>query len=151
MANDFGLNDPRLRDPIRQIPDGLRDPVQDKVPGFFQSIRNPVDLMLEESLPASLYQWITGNTKKKQAQEALDFLKKYPDLKGTSAYQNAERILNRFGYLLDEGGDFSFKEFGNLIKKHPGLVGAELANAIVADPWLLAIPCFLYTSDAADE
>ena len=35
MANDFGLNDPRLRDPIRQIPDGLRDPVQDKVPGFF--------------------------------------------------------------------------------------------------------------------
>ena len=45
MANDFGLNDPRLRDPIRQIPDGLKDPVQDKVPGFLQSLRNPVDLM----------------------------------------------------------------------------------------------------------
>ena len=59
MANDLNLNDPRLKDPIRQIPDGLKDPVEDKTPGFFQSLRNPLDLMLEESLPASLYQWMT--------------------------------------------------------------------------------------------
>ena len=139
MANDLQLNEFKLKDPITSLPDGLNDPLQHP-PGFFRSLKNPLDLWLEESLPASMYQWMTGNTKKKQAQEALDFLKKYPDLKGTSAYQNAERFLNRFGFLLDDGGDFSFKEFGNLIKKHPGLVGAELANAIVADPWLLAIP-----------
>ena len=65
MANDFDLNEPKLRDPIRQIPDGLQEPIKDKTPGFFQSLRNPYDLMLEESLPASFYQWITGNTKKK--------------------------------------------------------------------------------------
>ena len=139
MANDLQLNEFRLKDPVQNLPDGLNDPVQ-SAPGFFGSIKNPLDLWLEESLPASTYQWMTGNTKKKQAKEALEFLRKYPDLKGTSAYQNAERILNRFGYLLDEGGDFSFKEFGNLVKKHPGLVGAEMVNAIVADPWLLAIP-----------
>ena len=139
MANDLQLNEFRLKDPVQNLPDGLNDPVQ-SAPGFFGSIKNPLDLWLEESLPASTYQWMTGNTKKKQAKEALEFLQKYPDLKGTSAYQNAERILNRFGYLLDEGGDFSFKEFGNLVKKHPGLVGAEMVNAIVADPWLLAIP-----------
>tara|TARA_R100000687_G_C6305672_1_gene98048 strand:- start:118 stop:288 length:171 start_codon:yes stop_codon:yes gene_type:complete len=56
MANDIRMQDPRLRDPIRQIPDGLKDPVEDKTPGFFQSLRNPYHLMLEESLPASLYQ-----------------------------------------------------------------------------------------------
>ncbi len=141
MANDLNLNDPRLRDPIRQIPDGLKDPVQDKTPGFFQSLRNPYHLMLEESLPASLYQWITGNTKKKQAQEALEYIRNNPNLKGTPIYQEAERKLQRFGYLLDEGPmSIDFKEVGNMIKKNPKLFGAELANMLMADPWLLFMP-----------
>ena len=95
MANDLQLNDPRLKDPIRQIPDGLNDPVEDKTPGFFQSLRNPHELMLEESLPASLYQWITGNTKKKQAQEALEYIRNNPNLAGTPIYKEAERKLQR--------------------------------------------------------
>ena len=141
MANDLNLNDPRLRDPIGQIPDGLQDPVQDKTPGFFQSIRNPHDLMLEESLPASLYQWMTGNTKKKQAQEALEFIRNNPNLKGTPIYQEAERKLQRFGYLLEEGPmSIDFKEVRNMIKKNPKLFGAELANMLMADPWLMFLP-----------
>ena len=141
MANDFGLNDPRLRDPIRQIPDGLKDPVQDKVPGFFQSLRNPVDLMLEESLPASLYQWVTGNTKKKQAQEALEFIRNNPRLQGSRVYKEAERKLQRFGYLLDDGPlTFDFKEFTNMAKANPGLFGAVLVNMLMADPYLLFMP-----------
>ncbi len=141
MANNLNLNDPRLRDPIRQIPDGLKDPVQDKTPGFFQSLRNPYDLMLEESLPASLYQWITGNTKKKQAQEALEWLRNNPNQQGSKIYQEAERKLQRFGYLLDEGPmSIDMKEVGNMIKKNPKLFGAELANMLMADPWLLFMP-----------
>ena len=141
MANDLNLNDPRLRDPIGQIPDGLKDPVQDKTPGFFQSIRNPVDLMLEESLPASLYQWMTGNTKKKQAQEALEFIRNNPNLAGTPIYQEAERKLQRFGYLLEEGPmSIDMKEVGNMIKKNPKLFGAELVNMLMADPWLMFMP-----------
>ena len=53
--------------------------------------------MLEESLPASLYQWMTGNTKKKQAQEALDYLRNNPQDRGSKIYQEAERKLQRFG------------------------------------------------------
>ena len=141
MANNLNLNDPRLRDPIRQIPDGLKNPVQDKTPGFFQSIRNPLDLMLEESLPASLYQWMTGNTKKKQAQEALEYIRNNPNLAGTKVYQEAERKLQRFGYLLDEGPmSIDFKEVGNMIKKNPKLFGAELVNMLMADPYLLFMP-----------
>ena len=141
MANDFLLNDPKLRDPVRQIPDGLKDPIQDKTPGFFQSLRNPLDLMLEESLPASLYQFVTGNTKKKQAQEALDFIRNNPDLAGTKLYEEAERKLQRFGYLLDDGDmHVDLKEVGNMIKKNPKLFGAEFVNMLMADPWLLFMP-----------
>ena len=143
MANDIRMQDPRLRDPINNISDGLKDPAQQqKVPGFFQSLRSPADLLLEESLPASLYQWMTGNTKKKQAQEALKFIQDNPRLAGTPIYKEAERKLNRFGYLLENDGpqDVDLKEVINLAKKSPGMFGAELVNMMVADPWLLFMP-----------
>ena len=141
MANDIRMQDPRLRDPINNISDGLKDPTQDNTPGFFQSLRNPYHLILEESLPASLYQWITGDTKKKQAQEALRFIQNNPDLKDTKLYKTAERKLARFGYLLEEGPmSIDFKEVGNMIKKNPKLFGAELANMLMADPWLMFLP-----------
>ena len=141
MANDFDVNEFKLKDPVRSIPDGLQDPVKDKTPGFFQSLRNPLDLMLEESLPASLYQWMTGNTKKKQAQEALDYLRNNPQDKGSKIYQEAERKLQRFGYLLDDGPmSIDMKEVGNFIKSNPKMFGAELVNMLMADPWLLLTP-----------
>ena len=141
MANDIRMQDPRLRDPINNISDGLKDPTQDSTPGFFQSLRNPFDLMLEESLPASLYQWITGNTKKKQAQEALAYIQNNPHLAGTKIYKEAERKLQRFGYLLDEGPmSIDMKEVGNMVKSNPGLFGAELVNMLMADPWLMVMP-----------
>ena len=141
MANDFDLNEPKLRDPVRQIPDGLQEPIEDKTPGFFQSLRNPYHLMLEESLPASFYQWITGNTKKKQAEEALAYLRNNPDQQGTSLYKTAERKLQRFGYLLEDGPQtIDMKEVGNMVKSNPGLFGAELVNMLMADPYLLFMP-----------
>ena len=142
MANGIPLNDPRLRDPIQNVPDGLNDPVQAKVPGFFESLRNPIDLIREESLPASFYQWITGNTKKKQAEEALAFVRNNPNLANTKVYQEAERKLSRFGYLLDEEGpnDIDLKEVGNMMKANPKLFGAELVNMMLADPYLLFMP-----------
>ena len=141
MANGIPLNDPRLRDPIQNVPDGLNDPLQAKVPGFLESLRNPIDLIREESLPASLYQWLTGNTKKKQAQEALDYIRNNPNLAGTRIYKEAERKLSRFGYLLEDGPmDIDFKEVGNMMKQNPKLFGAELINMLVADPYLLFLP-----------
>ena len=139
--NDFHLEEFKLKDPIKGLSDGVKDPIQDKTPGFFQSLRNPIDLIREESLPASLYQWLTGNTKKKQAQEALEYIQNNPELAGTKVYKEAERKLNRFGYLLDEGPmNIDIKEVGNMIKTNPKLFGAELVNMLVADPWLLFMP-----------
>ena len=141
MANDFNVNEFKLKDPVRSIPDGLKEPVKDSTPGFFQSLRNPYHLWLEESLPASLYQWMTGNTKKKQAQEALNYIRNNPQQQGSKIYQEAERKLQRFGYLLDDGPmSIDMKEVGNMIKANPKLFGAELVNMIMADPWLLFMP-----------
>jgi len=141
MANDLNVNEFKLKDPVRNIPDGLKEPVTDATPGFFRSLRNPYHLMLEESLPASLYQWITGNTKKKQAQEALDWIRNNPDQQGSKIYQTAERKLQRFGYLLDDGPmSIDMKEVGNMIKANPKMFGAELVNMLMADPWLMVMP-----------
>ena len=141
MANDLNVNEFKLKDPVRNIPDGLKEPVTDATPGFFRSLRNPYHLMLEESLPASLYQWITGNTKKKQAQEALDWIRNNPDQQGSKIYQEAERKLKRFGYLLEEGPmSIDFKEIGNMIKANPKMFGAELINMLMADPWIVFMP-----------
>jgi len=138
MANGIPLNDPKLKDPIQGLPDGLNDPLQAKTPGFFESLRNPIDLIREESLPASLYQWITGNTKKKQAEEALAFVRNNPNLQGTKLFQEAERKLSRFGYLLDDGPmTIDMKEVRNMVKQNPKLFGAELVNMIMADKYLL--------------
>ena len=144
MANDFRFNEPNLKDPIKDVQDPLRDPLQNEIqkpPGFFQTLRNPMELLFEESLPASLYQWITGNTKKKQALDAKRFLQRFPELRNTGQYKEAERVYNKFGYLLEEGEQkFDFGEVVKLAKKHPGIMGAELVNMVVADPYLLAVP-----------
>ena len=90
MANGFKLDDVNLKDPVVDIRDPLRDPLQSNIqkpPGFFSSLRNPMELIFEESLPASLYQWITGNTKKKQAEEALKYLQRFPQLRNTQQYK----------------------------------------------------------------
>jgi len=141
VANDFNLNEFKLKDPVSNIQDGLQEPVKDSTPGFFQSLKNPIDLWREESLPASMYQWLSGNTKKKQAQEALDYIRGNPEQEGSKIYKEAERHLNRFGYLLDDGPmNIDIKEIGNMIKANPKMFGAELVNMMMADPYLLFMP-----------
>jgi len=149
MANPLVTADVDINDPLVDLKDGLIDPSkkppQQEPPGFFSSLRNPVELFLEESLPASLYQWITGNTKKVQAEKALKFLQQYPYLQNSTRYKEAERIYKKFGYLLEEGDqEFDAKEIVNLAKQHPGVFGAEIVNMFVSDPYLFFIPELAY-------
>ena len=58
MSNEFVG---RIDDNIVDIPDILE-------PKVGMDIRNPIEIWMEESLPASLYQYFTGNTKAKQAE-----------------------------------------------------------------------------------
>jgi len=150
MSNELYLNDTQLNDPINDLQDGIQDPTQSQEqspPGFFSSLRNPVELMLEDSLPASLYQYVTGNTKKVQAEKALKFLQTYPQLEGSGQYNEALRIYKKFGYLLEDDKEHSFdaKEILNMAKKYPSVMGAELVNMLIADPYLLLLPSTMFS------
>ena len=94
-----------------------------KQPGFFDTLRNPIDLMYEESLLRQGYNILTGDTQKVQAQRALDYMMNNPDSINTDEFQNAQRIYDRFGYLLQEQPDFSFEALGQAISANPGLNG----------------------------
>ena len=149
MANPLRTTELELNDPINDLNDGLKDPSQrpqeQEPPGFFSSIRNPVELFLEESIPASLYQWATGNTKKKQAADALKFLEQHPYLQNAPRYKEAERIYKKFGYLLDEGSqEFSGDQMVKMVKQYPSVFGAELVNMVIADPYLFLLPSVAY-------
>jgi hypothetical protein len=102
------------------------------------NIRPLGELWFEESLPASLYQYFTGNTKKKQAADAKEILKVATP--GSKEFEEANRIYNKFSYLLDEGGTFDASEVAKFLISHPSMLASELINATLADPYLLAIP-----------
>jgi hypothetical protein len=66
--------------------------VETPTPGF--NIRPLGELWFEESLPASLYQYFTGNTKKKQAEEAKEKLKQLDPDSDENLKNNLEYIIN---------------------------------------------------------
>jgi len=110
--------------------------------GFFETLRNPIELMRYESLPVAGYQFLSGNTKEVQAKKAQDFIQANPNLKGTPEYNEAEAVLERYDYTLSQE-PFSFEALQAAVKTNPGAMGAELVNAFMADPYLLFTPYLL--------
>ena len=106
-------------------------------------IRPLTELWFEESLPASLYQYFTGNTKEKQAIEARKKIKELEP--GSDEWKEQLRIFNKYSYLIPEeeggnGGDFDITELAKFVASHPTLFVGELFNAVLADPYLAFIP-----------
>ena len=133
MSNRYvgGLDDVTV-----DIPDILNPEI-----GF--NIRNPIELILEESLPASLIQYATGNTKQRQAINARKLLKELDPKSDEWAEQF--RIYNKYSYTIPkelggDGGSFDVKELAKFVVSHPTAFFAEFINAAIADPYLLAIP-----------
>ena len=126
-----------------QFGDVAGTPEEVKQPGFFDTLRNPLDLMFEESLIRQGYNIATGDTQKVQAQRALDYMMNNPDSINTDEFQNAQRIYDRFGYLLQEQPDFTFEALGKAVTANPGQMAGELVNAFMADPYLIFTPYWL--------
>jgi len=113
-----------------------------KQKGFFETLRNPLELMRYESLPVAAYQGLSGNTKEVQAKKAQNFIELNPNLQGTPEYQEAEAVLERYGYALNKE-PFSLDALKEAVKTNPGAMGAELVNAFMADPYLVFTPYLL--------
>ena len=110
--------------------------------GFFETLRNPLDLMRYESLPVALFQGLSGNTKEVQAKKAQTFIEQNPNLRGSPEYLEAEAVLERYSYTLNDE-PFSIDALKEAVKTNPGAMGGELVNAFMADPWLVFTPQWL--------
>ena len=96
IVDPFVSKDTSIIDPFAQ---------PQEAPGFldtirFNSVEGLLDLWKYESIPAGLYQISTGNTKQKQAQEAVSWLAANPDKKDTEEYDQYKKIERLFGYTL---------------------------------------------------
>ena len=54
-----------------------------KQKGFFDTLRNPIDLMYNESVIRQGYNYLTGDTQEVQAKRAKDFIEANPGLMNT--------------------------------------------------------------------
>jgi len=90
--------------------------------GFFETLRNPLDLMRYESLPVALFQGLSGNTKEVQAKRAETFIKQNPNLRGSLEYLEAEAVLERYSYTLNDE-PFSIDALKEAVKTNPGSMG----------------------------
>ena len=134
-------------DPFVSKDTGIIDPFAQpqEAPGFldtirFNSVEGLLDLWRYESIPAGLYQIGTGNTKQKQAQEAVSWLAANPDKKDTEEYDQYKKIERLFGYTLDDT-PFNVSVLKEALQANPGMFLGEMTNALAADPYLL-IPLF---------
>ena len=112
--------------------------------GFFDTLRNPIDLMYNESIVRQGYNYLTGDTQEVQAKRAKDFIEANPGLMNTPEYKNAEAKLERYGYLLEENKiPFTFGALQEAVRTNPGQMAGEFVNAFMADPYLIFTPYLL--------
>ena len=117
-------------------------PIEEK--GFFNTLRNPIDLMYNESVIRQGYNYLTGDTQEVQAKRAKDFIEANPSLRNTPEYKNAEAKLERYGYLLEENQiPFTFAALQEAVRTNPGQMAGEFVNAFMADPYLIFTPYLL--------
>ena len=134
---------------------------QPKGPGFletlrFTSLEGLIDLWKYESLPVAAYQalgdkgykpgsnvedflqnmGIKNVSKQDQAKEAVSWLLANPDKKDSNEYAQYKKIERIYGYTLSEE-PFNMAMVTDALKANPGMFAGEMANAIVADPYLL--------------
>jgi len=112
--------------------------------GFFETLRNPIDLMYNESVIRQGYNYLTGDTQEVQAKRAKDFIEANPGLMNTPEYKNAQAKLERYGYLLEENQiPFTFAALQEAVRTNPGQMAGEFVNAFMADPYLIFTPYLL--------
>ncbi len=128
-----------LPDPFKKaaLPNPYQGAQQQRQPGFVESLKNPLDLWKYDSIPMSLYYWMSGNTKQKQAKEAQSFIDANPTKTSSLEYKSAQKILKHYGHTLSPE-PFNAGAVVEAIKSNPKMFGAEMVNMLVADPYLLA-------------
>lgn len=115
--------------------------------GFWDNIRNPVDLLLSDSLPANLVEWASSSyergfdrlmeARKVQMQESiLANPEKYPAVSVDAARKATEARIAK----QDRGVGDAWKDLKQAAKENPKKFGAQFVNALLADPEMVLVP-----------
>ena len=115
--------------------------------GFWDNFRNPVDLLLSDSLPANIVEWAGSNyergfdrlmeARKVQMQESiLANPEKYPAVSVDAARKAKEaRVAKQDRGVMDAWGDLQ-----KAAVESPKKFGAMFVNALMADPEMIFVP-----------
>lgn len=115
--------------------------------GFWDNLQNPVDLLLNDSLPANLVEWASSNyergfdrlmeARKVQMQESiLANPEKYPAVSVDAARKATEARIAK----QNRGVGDAWKDLKQAAKENPKKFGAQFVNALLADPEMLLVP-----------
>lgn len=156
MGTNPNLEDFKKRDPFienRRIVDRAvqRKKAEDLAatlpPGFWKNLRNPVDLILSDSLPANFLEWTTNSyergydrlmeARKVQMQDNIAANpEKYPAV----SVQAAKKAIAERQQRQGRGVADAWKDLKQAASEDPGRFGAELINSLMADPEMLLAP-----------
>jgi RNA polymerase sigma factor (sigma-70 family) len=131
----------------RRIQAGKDKPVKENVPGFMANIENPVELFLNDSLPANATEALFRATDD-QRQSIMDARKvsmqenivANPDKFPAVSVQAAKQAIAARDAKRDPTVGDMWRDLKQAATEDPGKFGAQLVNAIMADPEMLLAP-----------
>lgn len=135
------------RDIARRTAERQEAATRPQTPGFWANIRNPVALMTEESLPANFIEALS-NAPERERQKFWDARKvmmqqnivSNPERFPAVAVESAQRAIDQRAAKQDPSVREMWNQLISAAKEDPGKFGAELVNALVADPEMLLVP-----------
>lgn len=120
------------------IGEGQIDPKTGEIvnEGFFSNLKNPFYLWMKESLPANVVSYLS-NKKGLDAKARQSLMEEQQDaaiLKNPNAYSPQFILAAKERQAQRDAKKFSFSQMVKSAQEDPGRFGADLVNALVADP-----------------
>lgn len=139
LQGDYGAAQVEARQKAAAQDTGVR--------GFLKNVKNPIALILQESLPSNFVQALTGAKEEDTAkfwkarqitmqENIVAHPEKFPEV----AVQAAQAAIDARRNKQDPGVREMWDDLKSAAKSDPGKFGAQFLNALMADPEMLLAP-----------
>lgn len=115
--------------------------------GFWDNLRNPVDLLLNDSLPANLIEWAAGSydqgfdrLMEARAVQGQEYTLAHPERYSAAAVDAARKAKEARVAKQDRGVMDAWGDLQKAAVESPKKFGATFINALMADPEMLLVP-----------
>jgi len=115
--------------------------------GFWDNLRNPVDLLLNDSLPANLIEWASASydqgfdrLMEARAVQGQEYILAHPERYSAAAVAAARKASDERKVKEGKGVSAAWGDLKQAAKENPKKFGATLVNALIADPEMLLVP-----------